>query len=167
MSPHLACSVCTRSDHLTCIGGMVLRPCYNTVMGLRRRTWLQQVCLETISLELSVVTRTHIKQVPFPDLAIFVPTNDISFSVAEAATDTIRLIDMTRELVEHLARRHIHQSQGRVEGCYEYGLTVLRWNYGDDRIYGAVSGRRLGETKHIRPIKSERSSPLRRSYVRT
>ena len=38
--PYLRCPIGTGSDHLACIGRMMLGPCNKFFMGLRRRVWL-------------------------------------------------------------------------------------------------------------------------------
>lgn len=76
---------------------------------------------------------------------------------------------MALEVVQHLARRHVHKADVSVEGRCEVRLVVLRWDDGCHRICARlVSGTVVEEDlEYAQPRKSVRSSPIRRSYVRT
>jgi len=147
-------------------------PSNDFVMNFGRGVWLHHFRLKfRQSVEdVEPVKLTYIDQIPSPHLTFLVATNHSSLGMAETSAATIGLIDMAREVVQHLPCSTIHEAYVVVESGNKIGLGILSRYH---RCYRFCQGglywinHKEQSFKDARPIKSERSSPIRRSYVRT
>ena len=118
MRPDFDCTIRAGGDHLSGLGGVVLGPGDHFIVNPRRWVRLQNGRLNPINniaekerkksirkwsegkdLRLKRNSNAHVKKVPCPDCAVFVPADDASFIKAEACPTPVRCVDVALEVI--------------------------------------------------------------------
>lgn len=127
VSPDFDGPVCTCSYHLSCLCWMMFRPSNDFVMNFGRGVWLHHFRLKFRQSvkDVEPVKLTYIDQIPSPHLTFLVATDYSSFGMTETSATTIGLIDMAREVVQHLPSGTIHEAYVVVESGNKISLGIL------------------------------------------
>ena len=139
MPPDFDRPVCARSYHFSCLCWMMFCPSNDFVMNFRRGVRLHDFRLKYRQSEEDVepVKLTYIDQIPSPHLTLLIAANHSSLGIAKTSAATIGLIDMAREVVQHLPGGTIHEAYMVVESGNKVGLGILGRYH---RCYGIYQG---------------------------
>ena len=126
--PDFNYTVCTGSDHLSRLDGVVFGPGDHFIVNPRRRVRLQDGRLtSTGGRRESVNSRkgyghspkrslnAHVEKVPSPDRTTFVSADDASFVETETCPTPIGRVDVTFEVIQQFPRGPVHQPNVRVQ----------------------------------------------------